>query len=279
VKILGMETCELSQRMPAPPKMALSLEQIEVIRAWIAAGAPSSTTKPSDAGSGDGGATTSDAADEGGDSSDPRTDATDDVADDPTIDDVSIDAADATDDMASDALNDPIDSSSTDSDPCGDASPTQSVRAAQPSNLSQVNCTATKPCPLGMSCVGGGCDDIWECFAHLESRGEHPCPTDFAPYCGCDGVTFMALRTCPDRPYAREGACEDGVNCDPSALRCSGSEPMCPDGMVPSVVNGRYGPCVAYNICSCDSDAQCPHREKYTCDATSKRCRTLSVDP
>ena len=132
---------------------------------------------------------------------------------------------------------------------------------------------------MGMSCMGTGCDDVWECFAHGETPGQHPCPDDYAPYCGCDGVTFMALRTCPDRPYEREGACEDGVSCDPAGLRCSGAEPTCPEGQVRSVVDGRYGSCVSFAFCQCTSDAQCPHRERYKCDTITSRCQMLPIDP
>jgi hypothetical protein len=138
-------------------------------------------------------------------------------------------------------------------------------------------CTADTPCPRPLICVGGGCDDIWECFSHFEPH--HPCPTDLAPYCGCDGVTFYAIRSCPDRPYDRAGRCEDGVNCDPTQLRCSGPEIDCPEGQVPSVVDGHYGPCVPFGLCQCEFVWECPHREKYACDSNLKRCQALPRDP
>ena len=240
VKILGTETCDLSQRMPAPPRAQLTDDQIQVIRAWIASGAP--------AGRHDGG-----------------------------IADVAVAQDDA---VASDTGPDTTDARpAIDTSPCSEAGAFTPLRRSGPSSLNQVSCSPTQPCPAGMSCMGMGCDDVWECFAHAASPGEHPCPTDSAAYCGCDGVTFMALRTCPDRPYEREGACEDGVNCDPSALNCGGIEPMCPQGQVPSVVDGRYGACVAANLCVCESDAQCPHRDKFTCDTIKSRCEMLPVGP
>ena len=237
VKILGTETCALSTRMPAPPRSALSDEQIEIIRAWILAGAPRGEVEAGD----------------------PRDGAPTDASVNP-------------DDAAPDGpLMDAI--------PCPEAGAPKTLRGASPSNSNQIWCTPTQPCPEGMSCVGDGCDGDWQCFAHAQSPGEHPCPTDYEAYCGCDGVTFMAPRTCPDRPYQHEGSCEDGVSCDSTALQCSGVEPTCPDGQVPSVVNGRYGACVTFGTCRCDSDAQCPHREKYRCDTGAKRCEMLAVDP
>jgi hypothetical protein len=101
---------------------------------------------------------------------------------------------------------------------------------------------------------------------------EHPCPGDTVEYCGCDGVTFEALDTCPDRPFEHWGACEDGVNCDPGDLRCTLAEPTCPDGMVASVVKGNYGPCVPFSDCRCEFGWECPQSDKYTCDATAHRC-------
>jgi hypothetical protein len=240
VKITGAETCDLSQRMPPPPRMALSSEQIDIIRAWISAGAP---VEGVDAGSNDGNG------------------------------EISRDSAvSVADGWIADVP------ATTDADPCGEAGSPKSDSGPKPWSLHQLECTATQPCPEGMICVGAGCDDGWECFAHTESPGEHPCPTDYAPYCGCDGVTFMAIRTCPDRPYDHEGSCEDGVTCDPAALRCSGAEPPCPDGEVRSVVGGHYGVCVPIGSCHCDTDAQCPHQELYSCDTTAKRCQTPSGD-
>jgi hypothetical protein len=140
-------------------------------------------------------------------------------------------------------------------------------------------CTADMPCPLGLLCVGAGCDDGWQCFAHYEGvLPHHPCPKDMAPYCGCNGVTFYAIRSCPDRPYDRPGRCEDGVNCDPTSLRCSGPEIFCPEGQVPSVTDGHYDRCVPIGLCQCEFVFQCPHREKYACNTTSQRCEPVIRD-
>ena len=93
-----------------------------------------------------------------------------------------------------------------------------------------------------------------------------------AAYCDCNGVTFYPFDTCPDRPYQHVGACEDGVNCNPDDVRCSQVVPSCPEGMLPSVVKGSYGPCVPSSTCRCEFLWQCPHRELYSCDSSVRRC-------
>jgi hypothetical protein len=198
------------------------------------------------------------------------------VTDGPTASDGSVDVTDAT-------------SPDADANPCNEAGASRTLQKSArtgrpappgfvaPASGEQIECTATKPCPPTMMCIGGGCDDVWQCYAHAD--GEHPCPTDYEPYCGCDGVTFMAIRTCPDRPYERVGACEDGVSCDPTRLLCSVPEPPCPQGQVRSVVDGRYAACVPHHYCQCEFVWECPQREKYKCDVTTRRCAALPTDP
>jgi hypothetical protein len=184
--------------------------------------------------------------------------------------------------VAPDATSDSSDGAPPDSDPCREAGGPRPVRNEPPLGFvmppggAQIDCTSSKPCPPGLMCMGAACDDIWQCYAHAD--GKHPCPTDYEPYCGCDGVTFMAIRSCPDRPYERVGACEDGVSCDPTRLKCIEPEPPCPDGKVPWVVAGRYGACVPYYYCQCEFVWECPHREKYRCDTTTRRCTDLPPD-
>jgi len=133
------------------------------------------------------------------------------------------------------------------------------------------NCTDDSPCGIGLLCGGLNCDSPWVCFTH-GPPAHHPCPPTTAPYCGCDGVTFNPLNTCPDRPYEHVGACDDGVNCNPDDLRCTELEPSCPDGMLPSVVKGSYGPCVPASTCRCEFVWQCPHGDLYSCDTSARRC-------
>jgi hypothetical protein len=278
-KLTGAETCELSDRMPPPPRAFLTPAEIELIRTWIAAGARSDAP-PVDAG---------DPLDPRETGSDGATidDATDDTSQDATSppSDITIDGEGREGGAVTDASPDISDTPATpDAGPCSEAGTAAKVRRAPPpgfalpNNGEQIDCTAAKPCPPTLMCIGGGCDDIWQCFAHVQPS-EHPCPTDYEPYCGCDGVTFMSIRTCPDRPYDRVGACEDGVSCDPTQLRCSYPEPNCPVGYVGSVVDGHYGQCVAYSQCQCQFVWECPHRELYKCDTTTKRCAVAPPTP
>lgn len=65
-------------------------------------------------------------------------------------------------------------------------------------------CDATTGCAEGLSCDGAeGCDTPWTC------QPLRPCTRDLVTYCGCDGQTFQNSGSCPGRPYARRGACED----------------------------------------------------------------------
>lgn len=60
-KVEGTAACApLAERMPPPPRAALTTEQISIIRAWIQAGAPSDAAVPPDAGA------TSDASSDAG---------------------------------------------------------------------------------------------------------------------------------------------------------------------------------------------------------------------
>jgi hypothetical protein len=212
-----------------------------------------------------------------------------DHARDPDIGDVRQDAADqdpdglgdvdVADGAPSDTTGDDrsVDATVMDAPSCGDAG-TRALRQRARAPSAQIECTPNKPCPPGLMCLGGGCDDVWCCMVHADGPEQHPCPTEMAPYCGCDGVTFFALYTCPDRPYERVGACEEGVSCDPTDLLCSGPEPPCPEGFVRSVVRGRYDVCVAVETCRCEFVWECPQRDKYACDTSAQRCRPIARD-
>ncbi len=65
-------------------------------------------------------------------------------------------------------------------------------------------CDATTRCAEGLFCDGAeGCDTPWTC------QPMRPCTRDLVTYCGCDGETFQNSGTCPGRPYANRGFCED----------------------------------------------------------------------
>ena len=214
MKIEGVAVCLQSNRMPLPPRDALTAEQIEVIRSWIAAGAPSDS--PSDGG----------------------------------VEDA--DAPDAGDDAALDGGNE--DGGLLDA---GDDAAADGGEGA--------GCTADLPCWSGFSCFGDACGDEWQCLAHFDETLEHPCAPETTLYCGCDGVTFEASITCPDRPYAHPGACGDGESCFTDAVRCADPAPVCPEGQAPSVVDDCYGPCIPVESCRCFAHYQCPMLDLYTC--------------
>jgi hypothetical protein len=226
-KVEGLAVCESSRRMPPPPKPALTAEQIETIRVWIAAGAPR-VDPPAGADARDGGA-----------------------GDAPAVD------GSSTSDAAADLEPDP------------DADPDASVPG----------CTMTSRCLPYQACVGEACDMPWECIEHFDETLKHPCSEEIVPFCGCDGVTFFASLTCPDRPYDHFGACDDpdSFNCDPGDVRCTAPAPVCGPGLVPSVVSGCYGACVPHASCRCQSGWQCPQGDTYGCYGTAMRCHTFPL--
>lgn len=126
-------------------------------------------------------------------------------------------------------------------------------------------CTADTPCTSGL-CAGTSCWQTWTC--HLTTVA---CTADLVDYCGCDGITFQDSSTCPQRPFAVKGACEDGVSCDTRMVTCSTPKPACVDGEVPRVVGNCYdGTCVPSDLCTCTTAADCPADGKFLC--VDQRC-------
>lgn len=64
-------------------------------------------------------------------------------------------------------------------------------------------CTAASQCASG-ACEGQGCGDDTPgvCVGSMRR-----CTRDLRPYCGCDGKTFMASGTCPNRRFASRAPC------------------------------------------------------------------------
>jgi len=128
-------------------------------------------------------------------------------------------------------------------------------------------CSAAHPCdPTSEICVEvmptptGDCYTRWECYSHApdDDTVQHACPPDVSIFCGCDGKMFESSYACPDRPYDHIGACGDGYSCDTYRVRCADPPPSCPDGQVPPVINGCWGPCVPIAMCRCDTNWRCP---------------------
>jgi hypothetical protein len=65
------------------------------------------------------------------------------------------------------------------------------------------SCLLDTECSSGF-CEGQGCgeDQPGVCVGSMRR-----CTRDLRPYCGCDGKTFMASGTCPNRRYASPGPC------------------------------------------------------------------------
>src|SRR5262245_20315348 len=143
---------------------------------------------------------------------------------------------------------------------------------ADPDALDPGVCTATRPCdPASETCVevmpaaAGDCYTRWECYAHApdDDTVAHACPPEVATFCGCDGMMFEASYACPNRPYDHIGVCGDGYSCDAYRVRCADPRPSCPDGQVPPVIGGCWGPCVPIAMCRCDQHWRCP--QGYLC--------------
>ncbi len=118
-------------------------------------------------------------------------------------------------------------------------------------------CTSTADCLAGTVCLGGeGCGVPWTCQPALG----RPCTADYVAFCGCDGNTFYGSSTCPDRPFARRGACDTDPPPPPD-----GGPGFCrlPDGRV----------CRVGEICTATECSVC------VCSATGElRCSGSCVD-
>jgi len=239
-KITSQLDCvgSISQPMPPPPFAPLSVAEIEVIRSWIAAGAPMHCTAGEPIPSGG-------APSVGGTAP-------------------SVGGSDATANGGTGATGGGSGGSATEEDP--------------------FKCDATKACTGQLICHADSCStEVWDCVAHrpLPSDGQnpslppgyqphHPCPTDTIEYCGCDGVTFVAPVTCPDRPYQHPGSCDEGFNCNPNDNLCAESGPTCDPGEAPSIVDECYATCVPATDCRCEFNWECP--TGWQCDRTQWRC-------
>jgi len=141
-------------------------------------------------------------------------------------------------------------------------------------------CRSNVDCSVGQMCAGPeGCGVPWTC------QPAPPCTRDLAPYCGCDGTTFMASSTCPGRPYQHRGNCS-GVIPDAGPGTCTitcGITPGCAmDGGVdpppycpPQDARG-VGACAAFFGYAWDG-SQCVGVSGCSCSGTE--CRTLARDP
>jgi hypothetical protein len=154
----------------------------------------------------------------------------------------------------------------------GTGSGTGSVGVSGASNGAA--CTASTECASGL-CEGQGCGaGQGRCVARDRS-----CTFDIQAYCGCDGTTFDASGSCPERRYQHRGACKAsgsatagplpagaaclvGTECDSGVCEGIG----CGDA-APGVCASKSRKCVRFNraYCGCDgvtfsASGSCPGR-------------------
>lgn len=162
------------------------------------------------------------------------------------------------------------------------------VDAGRPGCASDVDCDRnTEECVFTV----GSCGERGRCVPQSDCA-------NIAPFCGCDGSTFMGCPGRPGRPARREGACEisdagvpadadctgahigrgggycsapddgalpveccTGWNCDTNMALCDSLPPRCPAGLANTVGGGCWGPCVPPTHCAplrCLGATQCP---------------------
>ena len=247
-KVTSQLACvgSISQAMPPPPAPPLSPDQIGELRAWIAAGAPKycepGELLPSGGAPNEGaaGAAASGGTGVGGSGA----------------------AGGASAGTAGGDTAGGGGSGASSSDP--------------------FKCTASSACTGQLLCHAENCaTQVWDCVTHRplpaavpsssEYEPHHPCPTETMDYCGCDGVTFVASATCPDRPYQHPGTCGDGFNCNPYDVLCDQAAPTCPDDQAPAIEHECFADCVPKTSCRCEFNWECP--ADWRCDRTQWRCQ------
>lgn len=87
-------------------------------------------------------------------------------------------------------------------------------------------CESASDCPPDARCVRApGCEPAGA--GHCAAGAQ--CSDDYATFCDCDGVSFHASATCPERGYARQGECSLGEATTEAAVETSSGDATCDD--------------------------------------------------
>lgn len=113
----------------------------------------------------------------------------------------------------------------------------------------------TTPTPCNAS-DGSGCGEDEFC---LDTRSDS-CVAGFDADCQGLCATTLSAASCDDGPAQCGGT-----------VTCKAARPECATGLVNSVIDQCWGPCVPADCCSCGENVACPN-SNVACDLASGRC-------
>jgi hypothetical protein len=110
-------------------------------------------------------------------------------------------------------------------------------------------CRSSADCRSGEQCYGPeGCDARWTCGT------ARMCTRDLVTFCGCDGQTFQASSSCPNRKYKNRGACAGATTCKKTG--CSGQVCADRDMITTCEMRPEYA-CYRTAECKVQADGRC----------------------